>query len=104
MKDEFNSRIQDIGQLEDVAEIRVKLAELSDDMAKVFDDSSIIEENNKKLSAENEKLRSANMELFLRVGANKSEDEIKEEKIGKEEKDPEPRKFENLFDANGNLK
>ena len=76
MKDEFNSRIQDIGQLEDVAEIRVKLAELSDDMAKVFDDSSIMEENNKKLSAENEKLRSANgyKDCFNGVGRGCKED------------------------------
>lgn len=104
MKEDFDEKIKDIGQLEDVAEIRVKLAELSDDMAKVFNDSSTLQESNEKLTAENEKLRSANMELFLRVGANKSDEEIKEEKIGKEEKEPEPRKFEDLFDGDGNLK
>lgn len=103
-KEEFNNKIQEIGQLEDVAEIRVKLADLSNDIAKVFDDSENLKGSNDKLTSENEKLRSANMELFLRVGANKSEEEIKEEKIGKEEKDPEPRRFEDLFDEAGNLK
>lgn len=103
-KEEFNEKLQEIGTLEDIADVRVKLAELTDDMAKVFDDGLSLEESNKKLTEENDKLRSANMELFLRVGANKSDEEIKEEKIGKEEKEPEPRKFEDLFDSAGNLK
>lgn len=103
-KEDFDSKLQEIGSLEDVADIRVKLAELSDDMSETFGSAEVLKVNNEKLEAENEKLRSANMELFLRVGANKSEEEIKEEKIGKEEKEPEPRKFEDLFDASGNLK
>lgn len=105
IKEEFDKKLQEIGTLEDISDVRVKLAELSDDMIKVFDDSTHYEETSKKLTEENEKLRSANMELFLRIGANKSEEEIKEETIGKdEEQEPEPRKFEDLFDASGNLK
>lgn len=103
-KEEFDEKIQEIGKLEDVADIRVKLAELSDDMTEAFSSLDSLKETSEKLTSENEKLRSANMELFLRVGANKSEEEIKEETIGKEEKEPEPRRFEDLFDGNGNLK
>jgi regulator of replication initiation timing len=103
-KEEFDEKIQEIGKLEDVADIRVKLAELSDDMTEAFSSLDSLKETSEKLTSENEKLRSANMELFLRVGANKSEEEIKEETIGKEEKEPEPRRFEDLFDGKGNLK
>ena len=103
-KEEFNETIKEIGSLEDVAEIRVKLAELNESVGVVFDSATNLEETNQKLNEENDKLRSANMELFLRVGANKSDEEIKEEKIGKEEKEPEPRRFEDLFDGEGNLK
>lgn len=103
-KEEFDEKIKEIGTLEDIADVRVKLAELSTDVERVFETGKTLEESNSKLSEENEKLRSANMELFLRVGTNKSEEEIKEETIGKEEKEPEPRKFEDLFDESGNLK
>lgn len=103
-KEEFNEKIKEIGQLEEIADIRVQLATLSDNMSEIFANTSNLEENNQKLVEENEKLRSANMELFLRVGANKSDEEIKEEKLGKEETEPEPRRFENLFDDEGNLK
>lgn len=103
-KEDFDLKLQEIGQLEDVADIRVKLAELSDNMAVEFASLDSLKETNEKLTSDNEKLRSANMELFLRVGTNKSEEEIKEETIGKEEKETEPRKFENLFDEKGNLK
>ena len=103
-KEEFDLKLQEIGQLEDIADVRVKLAQLSEEMISTFDNGIKLEESNNKLTSENEKLRSANMELFLRVGSNKSEEEIKEEKLGKEEKEPEPRKFEDLFDDSGNLK
>lgn len=103
-KEEFNEKLQEIGTLEDITDVRVKLAELTDEVGKVFDEGITLEETNQKLTLENEKLRSANMELFLRIGANKSDEEIKEEKVGKEEKEPEPRKFEDLFDDEGNLK
>ena len=103
-KEEFNEKIKEIGQLEEVADIRVQLADLSSLLEEVFTNKDELEEKTKTLTDENEKLRSANMELFLRVGANKSEEEIKEEKLGKEETEPEPRKFEDLFDGEGNLK
>ena len=52
-----------------------------------------------------EKLRSANMQLFLRVGENKTPGQINEDKTGvKDEVPPEPRRFENLFDEKGGLK
>ena len=103
-KEDFDEKIKEIGTLEDIADVRVKLAELGADITEVFNNGKNLEESNQKLTNENEKLRSANMELFLRVGTNKSEEEIKEEQLGKEEKDPEPRKFEDLFDESGNLK
>ena len=44
------------------------------------------------------------MQLFLRVGAEKTPEEIKTDNLGKQEEEKEPRKFEDLFDDKGNLK
>ena len=46
----------------------------------------------------------ANMQLFLRVGANKTEKEIQQDQTGSSDEDKEPRKFEDLFDDKGNIK
>ena len=63
-----------------------------------------MKDQNKSFEEDNEKLRSANMQLFLRVGANKTEEEIQKNQVGGTEVDKEPRKFEDLFDDKGNLK
>lgn len=102
-KDSFLERIKEIGTTEDIVELRTKLTELSDEVGTVFDTNNDLMEKNKKYEEDNEKLRSANMQLFLRVGSDKSEKEILHDKTGEDPKS-EPRKFEDLFDDKGNLK
>ena len=103
-KNTFLERIKEIGTVEDIADLRVKLTELSDDVSVIFDEKETLTEENKKYLDDNEKLRSANMQLFLRVGTDKTEKEIKEDNLGKLEEEKQTRKFEDLFDDKGNLK
>lgn len=100
-KETFLEKIKEIGILENEADIRVALTELSDAVTPIFDDNTTLENENNKYKEDNEKLREANMKLFLQVGS-KTQDEVKKETSGEEVK--EPRKFEDLFDNNGNLK
>ena len=103
-KDEFLEMIKQIGTIEDDTERRTKLTELTDGVSNIFDSIEDLTEKNKNYEEDNEKLRNANMQLFLRVGANKTEKEIQEDQIGKTEEEKDPRKFEDLFDDKGNLK
>lgn len=104
-KDKFLEVIKEIGTCEDEVERRTKLTELSEEVVNIFDSNSELESKNTKYQEEMEKLREANMQLFLRVGSNKTEEEVKEDKTGiKEEEEKEPRKFKDLFDEKGNLK
>ena len=103
-KEEFLEIVKEIGTIEDEVERRTKLTELTESVSTIFDVNTDLEEKNKKFEEDNEKLRSANMQLFLRVGANKTEKEIKEDQVGQADDDKEPRKFEDLFDDKGNLK
>lgn len=103
-KEEFLEMVKQIGTIEDDVERRSKLTELTDSVSMIFDSNVELEEKNKKFEEDNEKLRNANMQLFLKVGANKSEKEIQEDQVGKTEEEKDPRKFEDLFDEKGNLK
>lgn len=103
-KDEFLEVIKEIGTIDDDVERRTKLSELTESINTIFDTNTDLMEKNRKFEEDNEKLRSANMQLFLRVGANKTEKEIQEDQIGKTDEEKEPRKFEDLFDDKGNLK
>lgn len=103
-KETFLQTIKDIGTCEDEVERRTKLTELSDGVVNIFDSNIELESKNKEYLEGMEKLREANMQLFLRVGSNKTEEEIKEEKTGIKEEVKEPRKFSDLFDEKGNLK
>lgn len=103
-KNQFLEMVKQIGTIEDDVERRTKLTELTDSVSAIFDSNSELIEKNKQFEDDNEKLRNANMQLFLRVGVNKTEKEIQEDQVGKTEEDKEPRKFEDLFDDKGNLK
>lgn len=108
-KDLFLEKIKEIGTSEDDVNRRSLLSELSEDVSKVFDSLS---ESSEKIEALNktieqniedmESLRKANMDLFKRIGANKSEDE-KAQDNGQEVEKPK-RRFENLFDEKGMIK
>lgn len=103
-KNQFLEMIKEIGTIEDEVERRTKLTELTDNVSSIFDSNVDLMEKNKKFEEDNEKLRSANMQLFLKVGANKTEKEVQEDQVGKVEEEKEPRKFDDLFDDKGNLK
>ena len=54
---------------------------------------------------DNETLRDANMKLFLRVGAEKTDKERKDDIAGlKKEEEKEKKNFDDLFDEKGGLK
>ena len=101
-KDKFLEKIKAIGTLENEVDIRQELTELTDGILPLFENNETLENENKKFKEDNEKLREANMQLFLRVGSKTTEESHKEETGAEQEK--EPRKFEDLFDNNGNLK
>lgn len=100
-KDDFISKIQEIGQCEDVVQIRTKLAELNDEVSPIFDNVDTLTTENNKYKEDNESLRSANMQLFLRVGG-RTEQQANEDVTGT--KPTEKLKFEDLFNDKGGLK
>ena len=104
-KETFHKKITELGTIEDETQRREILAEISDEVDKVYDDRETITAEVEKLREDNENVRKANMKLFTRIGANKTEEERTEDQTGiKEEEKPEPRKFEDLFNEKGELK
>lgn len=103
-KEEFLAKIKEIGTLEDIESVRASLTELSDNVSMVFDSNDDLSNKNKQFEEDNETLRKANMKLFLRLGDDKSPEEIKKDQVGEVEKEKEPRKYEDLFNEKGELK
>ena len=96
--EEFNAKTQEIlNNLTDQAKVSTVLSELIEDYNTVTAETETAKTTAQKLTADNEKLRQANMNLFLKVGETKKEEQPKPD----EDKIP---KFEDLFDENGNLK
>lgn len=90
-REDFNSRISEIGALDDVVTIREKLTELHEEMGKDFDRMSELETENQNLTQRNEQLTEANRGLYLRVTTQKSADEITKLDTGLDNKPkPEP--------------
>ena len=96
--EEFKAKTAEIlANLNDQAKVSTILAELTEDYDTETATKSEALTTAEKLIADNEKLRAANMSLFLKVGEQKpAEDEKKLE-------DTTPT-YEDLFDADGNLK
>lgn len=103
-KEEFLAKIKEIGTLEDIETVRASLTELSDNVSMVFDSNDELSNKNKQFEEDNETLRKANMKLFLRLGDDKSPEEIKKDQVGEVDKVKEPRKYEDLFNEKGELK
>lgn len=101
-KEHLITKITEIGTCADDATRRELLTSLQEDLCKDYDEHTSIREANAQLTSDNENLRNANMKLFLRVGEQKSADEIAKEK-GFDE--PEKKlEFKDLFDEKGNIK
>ena len=103
-KDELINLIKEIGTLEDETERRTKLATLSNEVDSMYEQNKELKTSNDTYKEDNEKLRSANMELFLQIGGNKSDEEIQRNTTGINEENIEPRKLENLFNGKGDIK
>ena len=103
-KQEFLDKLKSIGTSDDEVERRTMLSELTDEVTRIYDENSNLVESNKSYLEDNEKLRSANMQLFLRVGDNKTPDEQQEDDTGIKDDKVEPRKFKDLFDEKGMIK
>lgn len=97
-KEEFAQSLLDLASIEDAAERRVKITELTDVANAIFDDQEKLTQANSKFEADNKKLQEYNMQLFLRVGDKKQPKEPEEQPQG------EPLKYENLFNEKGELK
>lgn len=104
-KEEFLQMIKDIGTCESDPERRELLTQLGEVAGKVYDDFTAETEKRAKLETDNETLRDANMKLFLRVGAEKTDKERKDDIAGlKKEEEKEKKNFDDLFDEKGGLK
>lgn len=99
---EFQNKITEIGSCEDEAKRRELLTQLQEDVSPKFDEIDDLKTKNDDLTKNNDELRDYNMKLFLRVGEQKTPEEIKKSKGGTEP--PEKREFKNLFDEKGNIK
>ena len=107
-KETMISAIQSIGTCEDVTERLTKLTNLQDELIKVFDSnetdkttintlSSTLETKEKDI----EKLQKANMDLFLRLGVDVTEQEKLKNSTGEQPDEENRRKFEDLFKEGG---
>lgn len=97
-KKSFLERITEIGTLEDMTDVREHLTELSTEVSEVFDNNETLTASNRQFEEDNEKLRKANMSLFLKVGEQKSPEQIQKDKTGIEPKpDKEKKSFDDLL-------
>lgn len=103
-KQEYLDLITNIGTCEDEVQRRDMLASLSSEASELYDNNEQHLVDIGQLTADNETLRAANMNLFLKVGANKSEAERIKDTTGINQEPAEKRKFEDLFDEKGGIK
>lgn len=97
-REEYAQKLLDLASIEDAAERRMKVTELTDEANAIFDEQDKISQLNSTLTENNKKLQEYNMQLFLRVG------EKKEHKEEEQKSEEENLKYENLFNAEGELK
>lgn len=100
----FLDAITNIGTCEDDVQRRTLLTQLSDEVVKDYDTLTQLTETNKDLTAKNETLRDANMQLFLRVGGTKENDDDDEIEDQNKRKKDTKLKFEDLFNEKGGIK
>lgn len=99
-KNEFLSKIQEIGTCEDEATRRTLLTEVNTGISKLFDDADTLTKANQTLTENNKVLLDANTKLFLQVG----EDRPPEGNPNQGGNDKPPKKYEDLFNEKGELK
>ena len=94
-KDTFINSIKEIGTCEDNVERLNKLTSLQDEVSKIFDDKTGLETEVQNLKAsitkKDEEIEKANkyaMDMFLKVGEQKSDGQVQSEKRGIKEEEP----------------
>lgn len=100
-QEEFNNKIQEIGTLETVEEVRAGLAELKDSVTEVIESNSTLTEQHERDIKEMEAIRQANMKLFTQLGTDKTPAKQTEEETGLKQEPVERRKFEDLYNDKG---
>ena len=100
-KDELLAKITEIGTIEEAAERRAVLTQVSDAVGALFDTNETLTATNQKIESDNKKLQEYNMQLFLKVGGQKKSDPMDD--AGKDEPKKDL-KYEDLFDEKGELK
>jgi hypothetical protein len=96
--EEFKAKTEELMQsLTDQAKVSTLLAELNEDYTKEMTEKTTAMTTAEKLVADNEKLRSANMNLFLKIGEPKKDEQKPTEIVN-------TLTYESLFDENKNLK
>lgn len=98
-KEEFSSKLKEIGSNEDITKIREQLLELEKEALKDYEERDTASNERDELRKNNETLREANMKLFLQVGSGKNEPNGKDDNPKAKEL-----KFEELFNEKGELK
>ena len=102
--EEFQKVLNDIrSNLDDTAKVTELLESISLEYSEMTKENNTLSTNNEKLIKDNDNLRNVNMDLFLKVGNQRSEENQKAENQVQETQENKL-SFENLFDENGNLK
>lgn len=93
-KQNLLDRIKEIGSCEDSVERLTKLTNLQEEVSKVFDDKTELETKVQTLTdsitKKDEEIQKANkyaMDMFLKVGEQKSEEQVQAEKRGIEQEE-----------------
>lgn len=98
-RDELLTKLTSIGTLENDAERRTLLTEISEDLTLVYDTNENLTKANTKYEADNKKLQEHNMKLFLKIS-----DQTKPVPQKETTKENDNLKYENLFNDKGELK
>lgn len=99
-KEDLKTRIQTIGGLATMEEVRSELAKFQGELETDYEERDELQATNQNLTTDMETLRQANMRLFLQVGSKEDPGKKKTD----EGKSDENLTYDNLFDDKGGLK
>lgn len=102
-KEAFEAKIKEIGSMETVEEMRAGLGELNNSVGEIYDVNANLTQQHESDIKEMEAIRQANMKLFTQLGSEKTPAKQVEEQTGLKQEPVERRKFEDLYDDEGNF-
>ena len=95
-RDEVMNALTELGTIEDAAERRSRITSISEEVTSIYDNNENLTSSNAKLTEDKKKLQEYNMELYLKVGAQKQKEETKPQS--------EDLKYDDLFNEKGEIK